>query len=85
MRKHYMTICFRGNTEVTYIDRKGDIVVTFEKVAGEDFVSVDIKLDGVVVLNNGFSPADVDYYTRFVLKNANMIKLLASRKDELHA
>ncbi len=85
MRKHYMTICFKGNTEVTYIKKNGDIIVTFEKVVGENFANLDIKLDGVIVGHHGFNNADIDYFTRFVLKNASVIKMLANRKDTVHA
>lgn len=73
MRKAYMTLCFRDNIEVTYIVRDGEIIVTFEKAVGKDFVSADFLLDGTMLSNTGYSDSDIDWIRRFLKNNAPII------------
>ncbi len=70
-----MTMCFRENTEVTYIDTNDGIIVTYEQPVYKGFNRVDINLDGCVLLVEGFNQSEVDYYTRFTLDNKEAILL----------
>lgn len=74
MREHYMTMCFRENTEVTYIVKDNEIIVTYEKAVRNGFHRADIKLDGTVILQEGFSPSDIDYFIRFTIQNAPVLE-----------
>lgn len=68
-----MTMCFRENTEVTYIVVNDEIIVTYEKAVRNGFHRADIKLDGTVIFQEGFSPSDVDYFVRFTIQNAPVL------------
>lgn len=78
MRKPYMTMFFKDNTEVTYIVENGEIVVMYEKAVMNGFHRVDIKLDGTVVFEEGFSPTDIDYFIDFTLQNAPVLESLVN-------
>ncbi len=80
MRKHYMTLYFRNNTEVTYYKKNGNIIVTFEQPVKDRFNSLDVLLDGTIVNNLGFNSADVGYFVRFAIKNASAIKYVANEE-----
>lgn len=69
-----MTMCFRENTEVTYVVKDNEIIVTYEKAVNNGFNRADIKLDGTVVLQEGFKPSDIDYFIRFTLQNASVLE-----------
>ncbi len=73
MRKHYMTMCFRGDTEVTYIETDKGIIVTYEQAVYKGFHKLDITLNGEIVFVDGFNQAEVDYYKRFTLDNKEAI------------
>lgn len=78
MRKPYMTMCFKDNTEATYIVEDGEIVVMYEKAVMNGFHRVDIKLDGTVVFHEGFSSADIDYFIDFTIQNAPVLESLVN-------
>jgi hypothetical protein len=74
MRKHYMTLCARGNIEVTHIrDDSGAITVTFEQAVQGGFNTLETTLDGQVLSNEGFTPSDVAYFLTFLRNNKSAI------------
>lgn len=73
MRRHYVTLCIHGNTVVTYMNTKDGVQVTFEQAKNKGFNTVVMNLDGGIVSNDGFVPAEVDYFQRFLLRNRNAI------------
>jgi len=74
IRKHYMTLCFRGgNVEITHINRGGRIEVTFEQAINNGFNNLVIDIDGNILYSEGFSNSDIDFYRRFLLKNRETI------------
>lgn len=75
MRKHYMTLNFRGDTEVTHIVRGSDIIVTFEQAVYGGFHSCDFLLNGTLVGNDGFNPSELQFFRGFVLQNAPAIEM----------
>lgn len=68
-RKHYMTLCFRDNTEVTHIERNGKIEVTFEQAIKGGFKTLVMDVDANVISNDGFNAADVAFFQDFTLRN----------------
>ena len=74
-RKHYMTLCFRGNTEVTHIVKNGKIEVTFEQAVNGGFNTLITDLQGNVIQSSGFTDNDVDFFCRFVRQSADGIKM----------
>ncbi len=73
VRKHFVTLCVHGNTVVTYMVRDAGTEVTFEQARNKGFNTLVLSLDGVVVSNDGFEPAEVDYFQRFLRRNCDMI------------
>ena len=70
MRKHYMTICFRGaDIEVTHIQREWGIEVTFEQATKGGFNTLVTDIDGNIKSNVGFNGSDVDFLLRFLQMN----------------
>lgn len=81
MRKHYMTLCFKGNVEITHIEKGGTIEVTFEQAVNGGFNTFVITIDGTIVSNEGFSDSDVSYFVRFV--EENKAGIIAESKGEI--
>ncbi len=77
MRKHYMTLCMYGNTEVTHVSKDGNVEVTFEQAVNGGFRNAVFLLDGTVLSNNGFNNSELDFFRRFTEKNAEVISLEA--------
>ena len=52
MRKHYMTLCARGNSdiEITHIKKNGEIEVTCEQATNGGFNTLVMALDGKIML-----------------------------------
>lgn len=73
MRKHYMTLCIRGNTEITHIKKGNTIEVTFEQAVTGGFNTLVTDIDGNVLSNTGFNGSDVDFYLRFLQQNKSLI------------
>ena len=69
VRKHYMTLCFRDNTEVTHIERNGTIEVTFEQACKGGFKTLVMDVDANIISNAGFTDADVAFFRDFTLRN----------------
>ena len=80
MRKHYMTLCFRGNTEVTHTTHNGAIEVTYEQAVNGGFHTLVVDINGNVLSNDGFNDADVDFYKRFTIQNSPAI-IMESRGE----
>lgn len=79
MRKSYMTLCMRGNTEVTHILKNGQLEVTFEQAVNGGF-NTAVFNDNGLVSNNGFCNADIAFFTDFYHKNAST--MLAEARGE---
>lgn len=69
VRKHYMTLCIRDNTEVTHIERNGVIEVTFEQAYTGGFKTLVMDVDANIIKNDGFNDAEVAYFKDFTLRN----------------
>lgn len=80
MRKHYMTLCFRGNTEVTHIVHDGRIEVTYEQAVNGGFHTLVVDINGNVISNDGFNDSEVDFFRRFTVQNAPAI-IMESRGE----
>lgn len=61
-----MTLCFKGNVEVTHIEKGNTIEVTFEQAINGGFNTFVILINGTIVTNEGFSDSDVSYFVNFV-------------------
>ena len=81
MRKHYMTLCFRGDVEITHICKNGVIEVTFEQAIKGGFNTLVTTLDGAILQRNGFTDSDVDFYLRFL--NDNKRGIIAESRGEI--
>ena len=73
VRKHYITICFKGNTVVTHIAKNGTIEVTFEQAVKDGFNTLIADIDSNVISNNGFNNADVEYFRQVFRHNRSVI------------
>lgn len=80
MRKHYMTLSFRDNVEVTHIQKNSTIEVTFEKSIKGGFATALYDIQGNLISSSGFSESDLDFFKRFVIQNAEVI-IMESRGD----
>ena len=69
MRKHYMTLCIRDNVEITHIEKNGEIEVTFETAVKDGFKSAVFNIKGETLMNDGYNASELDFFSRFVLKN----------------
>lgn len=81
IRKHYMTICFKNNTEVTHIETDGKIIVTFEQACTGGFKTLVMDVDANVISNDGFNTSEVEYFRDFALRNKSGI--IAESRGEL--
>ena len=68
-----MTLCFRGNTEVTHIVNNGKIEVTYEQAVDGGFHTLVVDIEGNVISNDGFKDSEVDFFRRFTIQNAPAI------------
>lgn len=68
MRKSYMTLCMRGNTEVTHILRNGKLEVTFEQAVSNGFNTLVLNDKGQIVKNDGFNSSDIAFFKDFLRK-----------------
>ena len=73
MRGHYMTLCFRDNTEVTYTLCNNVLEVTFEQAVKGGFKTLVLNSDGNVISNDGFNDSDIDFFKRFLENNVSVI------------
>ena len=74
MRRHYVTLCVHGNTVVTYTRTDSGVVeVTFEQAKNKGFNTAVMDLDGGIIRNDGFAPAEEDYFRRFLRRNRDAI------------
>ena len=73
MRRHYVTLCMHGNTVVTYTRTESGIQVTFEQPKNRGFNTAVLDLDGGIIRNDGFEPAETDYFQRFLRRNRDVI------------
>lgn len=62
MRKHYMTICTRGNTEVTHIFKNGHLEVTFEMAVNNGFHTLVLDDKANIISNEGFNNSDIAFF-----------------------
>lgn len=74
IRKHYITICFRNNTEVTHIEKNGVIEVTYEQACNGGFKTLVMDLAANVISNDGFNDSDVAFFKAFTLQNKPAIE-----------
>lgn len=65
MRKHYVTLCFMGDSpiKVTYIDRKDGkgIEVLFERACDGGFDDLCMRLDCSVISRKGYTDDEVEF------------------------
>ena len=73
MRRHYVTLCVHGNTVVTYTRTESGVQVTFEQAKSKGFHTAVMNLDGAIISNDGFEPAEADYFRRFLRRNRDAI------------
>lgn len=73
MRGHYMTLCFKGNTEVTYMLKDTGLEVTFEQAVVGGFNTLVLDASGNVISNTGFNVSDVGFFQEFLKNNLSVI------------
>lgn len=73
MRGHYMTLCFKGNTEVTYMLKDTGLEVTFEQAVVGGFNTLVLDASGNVISNTGFNVSDIDFFQEFLKNNLSVI------------
>ncbi len=73
MRRRYVTLCVHGNTVVTYARKADGVQVTFEQAKNKGFNTAVLDLDGAIISNDGFPPAETDYFQRFLRRNRDII------------
>lgn len=73
MRKHYMTLNFRNNAEITHMVINGLLHVNVEEAIIGGFKSCEFLVDGTLVSNNGYSGSELQFYKDFILRNAPLI------------
>lgn len=76
-----MTLCFKGNVEVTHIEKGNTIEVTFEQAIQGGFNTLVLTVDGNILSNEGFSDSDVSYFVNFVKEHKKGI--VAESKGEI--
>lgn len=79
MRKSYMTLCMRGNTEVTHILKNGKLEVTFEQAVNGGF-NTAVFDDTGLLSNTGFNSSDIAFFADFYHRNAST--MLAEARGE---
>jgi len=78
IRKHYITLCMRNNTEVTYIVKNNLIEVTFEQAKYKGFNTLVTDIEGNILECNGFNNSETAYYLKFLDNNRPLIERLAA-------
>lgn len=81
MRGHYMTLCFKGNTEVIYELNGNNLTITFEQPVNGGFNTLALDASGNVISNTGFDVSDVEFFQEFLKNNLSVI--YADARDEL--
>lgn len=71
MRKHYITLCARGNTEVTHVLKNGRLEVTFESAVNNGFNTVIFDDKCNIISNTGFNASDIEFFKTFLMINLN--------------
>lgn len=74
MRKHYMTLCVRDNTEVTYVQKATGLEVTFEQSCNGGFKTLIFDEQFRVISNSGFNSSELNYFLEFLKNNISTIK-----------
>lgn len=74
MRKHYMTLCIRNNTEVTHIIRDNKLEITFEQAVNGGFNTLVMLEDGTILSNEGFNSSDIAFFRDFLCRNVSVMK-----------
>lgn len=74
MRRHYMTLCIRDNTEVTYIQKASGLEITFEQSCNGGFKTLVFNEDCSLISNSGFNDSEVCYFLEFLRNNIATIK-----------
>ena len=78
VRKHYATIHFRDNTDVTYMVKPdGHLEVDFETPARRGTKYLSLLKDGTILKQDGYSPSEVDFCRRFLHTNLPLIERMA--------
>ena len=80
VRKHYMTLCIRDNTEITHIEKSGIIEVTFEQDIPGGFKTLVLDMNANVITNVGFNLSEIAYFQKFLVQNRDGI-LMESRGE----
>ena len=73
MRGHYMTLCFKGNTEVTYMLKDTDLEVAFEQAVIGGFNTLVLDASGNMLSNTGFNESDIEFFQEFLKNNLSVI------------
>ena len=73
MRGPYMTLCFKGNTEVTYMLKDPGLEVTFEQAVVGGFNTLVLDASGNVISNTGFNVSDIEFFQEFLKNNLSVI------------
>lgn len=81
MRIHYITLCIRGNTEVSHVMRNNKLEVTFEMAVPGGFNTAVVDDMGNVISNSGFNGSDLAYFSGFVSRHKE--NMLAEQRGEL--
>lgn len=81
MRGHYMTLCFKGNTEVTYMLKDTGLEVTFEQAVIGGFNTLVLDDSGNILSNTGFNASDIEFFQEFLKNNLSII--YADARNEL--
>lgn len=82
VRKHYVTICYRDNTVVTYVVKPdGHLEVDFETPTRRGSKYLSLLKDGTILRQEGYNPSEIDFCQRFLATNLPLIE----RKAMEHA
>jgi len=75
-----MTLCMRGNTEVTHTLKNGKLEVTFEQAVNNGFNTLVLNNKGQIVTNEGFNSSDIAFFKDFFKRNYST--MLAEARGE---
>lgn len=73
LRKHYMTLCVRGNTEVTHILKGNTLEITFEQAKKGGFNTLVLDDKANIISNQGFNNSDIVFFKDFLLRNIQVM------------
>lgn len=74
VRKFYMRLCLKGNTDVTYQNTPNGLEVTFEAAAKGGFKTLVLGIGGDIRQLSGYSRAEVEFFQHFLNNNRNTIE-----------